>query len=375
MAVKGIPVVISENGRGFPVKPVAEGAPLLTVAGNGIGTPVVINELGTPFVLDGMTPPTPMGPLDWVTMFDGDFTNFSKEYTLASDCCVVGLAARFSGDPVIEIKHGDDVLYIVREERSGDILGLIAIGRGLAIETANVTVTCTGGTLGGGAIRINEMVSSDPALSGWEGGGTGSGNPVSGTEVGAASGGVIKGVFVNAGYDRYHQDKVTGPTTVWDGFTSTGTAPSVDFSVNGPWSMDGNWTIVGDRFVHTGPGPGYLRMNFPATPIGTVSARAWADMADGARVVIQSSGGSADTYSGPGTWLCATGSNSVSATSMTVTAYGDVEIWDASLVYNSQAVAFTFFSAPAQTGDVFTYSMPYNPRWLWVAVEILGEDY
>lgn len=375
MTVKGVPVVISENGQGFPVKPVDANAPLLTASGNGVGAPIVISDLGAPFIIDGINPPPPMGPLDWVTMFDGDFTNFSKEYTLASDCCVVGLAARFSGNPVIEIKHGDDVLTIIREERSASILGLIAVGRGLAIETANVTVTCTGGTLGGGAIRINEMVNIDPALSGWEDSATGNKNPITPTTVGTTSGGVIKGVFVNAGIDRYHQDKVTGPTTVWDGFTTTGTAPAVDFSVDGPWSMDGNWTIVGDRFVHTGPGPGYLRINFPATPTSTVSARAWADMADDARVVVQSTSGTADTYYGPGVWLCATGSGSVSATSMTITAYGDVEIWDASLVYGSIGVAFTFFSDPAQTGDVFTYSMPYNPPWLWVAVEVLGEDY
>lgn len=59
MAVKGVPVVIVENGFGFPVRPVEKNAPLLSVAENGFGAPIVITDNGTPFIVDGYTPPDP----------------------------------------------------------------------------------------------------------------------------------------------------------------------------------------------------------------------------------------------------------------------------------------------------------------------------
>lgn len=52
----GIPVVIAENGQGFPVKPVEDNAPVMTVAENGLGAPIVISELGAPFVVQGLRP-------------------------------------------------------------------------------------------------------------------------------------------------------------------------------------------------------------------------------------------------------------------------------------------------------------------------------
>lgn len=52
----GIPVVISGNGRGMAVNPVSGNAPLMTVAENGRGTPIVISSLGSPFVVDGYDP-------------------------------------------------------------------------------------------------------------------------------------------------------------------------------------------------------------------------------------------------------------------------------------------------------------------------------
>lgn len=58
----GIPVVIATNGIGIPVKPVLVGdlnrgrAPVMTIATNGQGTPIVISDKGTPFVIEGYTP-------------------------------------------------------------------------------------------------------------------------------------------------------------------------------------------------------------------------------------------------------------------------------------------------------------------------------
>lgn len=49
----GVPVVVSENGIGIPVNPVPGNAPLMTVATNGAGTPIVLSPLGAPFIVDG----------------------------------------------------------------------------------------------------------------------------------------------------------------------------------------------------------------------------------------------------------------------------------------------------------------------------------
>lgn len=53
----GVPVVVSSNGFGVPVRVVESGAPLMTVAANGFGTPIVISDLGAPFVVEGLTSP------------------------------------------------------------------------------------------------------------------------------------------------------------------------------------------------------------------------------------------------------------------------------------------------------------------------------
>lgn len=52
----GAPVVISEK-YGVPVRPVDRDAPVLTVAENRLGTPIVITENGAPFIVEGLIPP------------------------------------------------------------------------------------------------------------------------------------------------------------------------------------------------------------------------------------------------------------------------------------------------------------------------------
>lgn len=56
MALNGIPVVISGNGLGVPVRPVADNAPSMVVANNGLGLPIVISSDGAPFVVEGYAP-------------------------------------------------------------------------------------------------------------------------------------------------------------------------------------------------------------------------------------------------------------------------------------------------------------------------------
>lgn len=50
------PVIISEK-YGVPVRPVDKDAPVLTVAENRLGTPIVIAENGAPFIVEGLIPP------------------------------------------------------------------------------------------------------------------------------------------------------------------------------------------------------------------------------------------------------------------------------------------------------------------------------
>lgn len=50
----GIPVVISTNGFGIPVKAVLKNAPTMTVATNGRGIPIILSDNGQPFVVEGV---------------------------------------------------------------------------------------------------------------------------------------------------------------------------------------------------------------------------------------------------------------------------------------------------------------------------------
>lgn len=55
--MSGVPVVISTNGLGMPVRPVTENAPVLTIADNGFGAPIVVTDNGAPFIVEGYEPP------------------------------------------------------------------------------------------------------------------------------------------------------------------------------------------------------------------------------------------------------------------------------------------------------------------------------
>ena len=52
--MSGFPVVIAANSLGFPVKPVTKGFPVMTLAANGRGVPIVISDKGTRFVVEGL---------------------------------------------------------------------------------------------------------------------------------------------------------------------------------------------------------------------------------------------------------------------------------------------------------------------------------
>lgn len=58
----GIPVVVSTNGYGTPIKVVSANAPSMTIVENGYGAPILFSEYGSPFVVDAVGPyPAPSG--------------------------------------------------------------------------------------------------------------------------------------------------------------------------------------------------------------------------------------------------------------------------------------------------------------------------
>jgi len=52
----GFPVVIATNGIGLPVRPTAVNAPVMSIAANGFGAPIVLDNKGSPFIVEGFTP-------------------------------------------------------------------------------------------------------------------------------------------------------------------------------------------------------------------------------------------------------------------------------------------------------------------------------
>lgn len=96
--MSGVPVVIAD--RGFPVRPVESGAPLLTVATNGFGAPIVIDEVrGTPFVVEGLPPEEGEGEPEPELWTIGDWT--AGDATTLSIAGGRARATRAGGNPRI----------------------------------------------------------------------------------------------------------------------------------------------------------------------------------------------------------------------------------------------------------------------------------
>lgn len=175
MAVKGVPVVISENGFGIPVNPVTENAPLLTIADNGEGAPIVFSDLGAPFIVDGGTPPVPPvpGPLDYIE--DGqELSNITVEYDLARDVAMLGISFAYQGNVTgLTATHGGEPLELVEFVVNPDsyVGAACFIGNGLTVEPANLIITPVGGgTIGPALLRVDDSFAIDEVAVGASGG-------------------------------------------------------------------------------------------------------------------------------------------------------------------------------------------------------------
>lgn len=374
--MSGIPVVVVPFG-GVPVTPVDRNAPLLTVADNGKGMPITLAANSTPFIVEGYnpTPPGPMGPLDFVASELNAFTNFSRTYDLAADSAVLGFACYYEGDPVISIAHGGEPLTILHQERGVKILSLIAVGTGLTVESAELTITATGGSLHGGALRINEMVNVQPEISGWDGGVNAVAPRASTPAVTGAQGGITKIAAASTYNSSSRNLEISGATSVWGGYVSSGIPVDVDLSPSGPWVLGAGWSWVDGVLVHAGPSS-EARIDFPYTgPSGHAGGGATnITVADGAictASVFTSGTSRRGPYSGPIYYPVSGG-----ISYLRFVATGDVTVSGISVMYQGTNLGWVFGSAPTVDGAVYGVSTTASgPEILISAVEVLGEDY
>ena len=108
------------------------------------------------------------GPLD-LEITDMSYTTLSHDFDLASPSAVFAYVVRYEGDPVVSVTHGGEPLTIVHDSRLGGVMVLVAYGNGLSVESAPLTITATGGTLGVGALRVSEFESLEEPPHGWIG--------------------------------------------------------------------------------------------------------------------------------------------------------------------------------------------------------------
>lgn len=154
MALKGVPVVVVPSG-GVPIRAVDQGAPLMTVSDTGAGTPITYTDLGAPMVVTSEIPPPVPGPLDFGS---GDYglTEYTTAFDVAAPHIVMGMTFYYTGNPVITVMHEGEPLE-GRVQLNAGHGALVFIGDDLTVETGSLVITCTGGTFGPFAGRVNEM--------------------------------------------------------------------------------------------------------------------------------------------------------------------------------------------------------------------------
>lgn len=316
-------------------------------------------------------PPTPpIGPFEAVGRVDGYFTNFSKDFTLTSDCAVVGLCCYYTGDPVITITHGGEPLEIRHQERNGGWLSLIAKGSGLTLESAPLEIAAIGGELDGGAMRIHIVDPTEASGNGWTYGTQGFGSVITPAIQTGTVGGIVKGALVTAGADRYHVMAVEGATNVWSGFTTTGSLIDVDTSTSGPWELGAGWSIDGDAFVHVG-GRSTLSISYPQTDAHT-STRLEATIGAGGFAIVRQATSGGDRYEEGFHYVC-TASQGAS-TKAEIEASGDVRIEKVTIVDSAKIVSWLFCSTPAVEDGVIQFTQPYRPEWAYSFAEVTCND-
>lgn len=328
----------------------------------------------------GLTPVEPLqpGPMDVVIPGRSSFTNFSRPFTLAHPDAIFYLACHYRGDPVISIAHGGEPLEIIQQEREdpSGTMSLVAIGRGLTVEEANLTITATGGELDGGACRINEMINmQDPAV-GWCYGDHGQGKPI-GFNLSGTNGGIIKASYTRRFVDVGVSIGIGGMETLFKGSTISGDEIAYDVSANsGNWILGDGWSVVDNTLVHTGEVESICVIELPESVLGHQGRRAHITCAAGSKAWIGNTNSTTSGVGmvGPNSGYISTGAIG-SLRTFAVSAKADVVIGEIQWFENTDPVSWAFCSAPAVNN---MYIQPYDylaPYWTLSMAEVMAEDY
>lgn len=115
-------------------------------------------NLGNSSGIPPIPPPAPSpGPLDFASSEMG-ITVFETPFDVAESDIVLGLSFTYTGNPVFTITHeGEPLTATVALNSVKNVGSLVAIGTGLTVETGNLRIEVSGGTIGLPFGRVNEI--------------------------------------------------------------------------------------------------------------------------------------------------------------------------------------------------------------------------
>lgn len=259
------------------------------------------------------TPPDPIpGPLDYVENGE-NLSNITVEYNLARPVAMLGVTFRHTGAVTsLTATHGGEPLELVGfvTDTGTNIGAATFIGNGLTIEPANLVVTPVGGgTIGPAVLRIDDSFAIDDVAVGV------SGERFGASYIGAATQPVPVdfepvtgngwGVYALAVASAEKASSARGwagaaPTEVlFAGIASSGTLQDVpNFTTVGPgWSQNGEW------WEHEGASTYLTGENFPSQITNPFWWEIEVDIAEGARIYVQTVGTNglhlSETFIGP----------------------------------------------------------------------------
>jgi len=255
----GIPVVISSHG-GIPVRQVTSGAPVMTVATNGFGIPIVLSNRGLPFIVQGLAPapswsvqPSISGTTQvgqTLTGSDGTIANGTvtlRQWLNVADNSVLGTGSTLL---LTEAMEGLNIKFKVTAVGTGGSATATSTQVGPVAEAAaDVVITNAGYVFTNANGDAGQWYRDNVAISGQTGSSyTGSAASDEGHWIGQRVGGVLSNVIVN-------EKPLPAPTVItFDGLpdgTKLSALPVTPFTMMGgdTTNQDKYFTEAGSRAV------------------------------------------------------------------------------------------------------------------------------